>query len=73
MRIALGIEYDGSAFKGWQVQRHDVSTVQAAVEAALTRVAAHPVRWSVPDARIPVRACGGPGGALRHRGATRSA
>ncbi len=44
MRIALGIEYDGSAFKGWQVQRHDVSTVQAAVESALTRVAAHPVR-----------------------------
>lgn len=44
MRIALGIEYDGTAFKGWQLQRHEVSTVQAAVEAALSRVAAHPVR-----------------------------
>lgn len=44
MRIALGIEYDGGAFHGWQVQRHTTQTVQAAVEAALSRVAAHPVR-----------------------------
>ena len=44
MRIALGIEYDGSAFKGWQVQRHQLHTVQAAVEHALSKVAAHPVR-----------------------------
>jgi len=44
MRIALGIEYDGSAFKGWQLQRHGVRTVQAVVEAALQEVAAHPVR-----------------------------
>lgn len=44
MRIALGIEYDGSAFKGWQLQRHETATVQASVESALSRVAAHPVR-----------------------------
>ncbi|MCG6967460.1 MAG: tRNA pseudouridine(38-40) synthase TruA [Chromatiaceae bacterium] len=44
MRIALGIEYDGSAFKGWQLQRHELQTVQGAVESALARVAAHPVR-----------------------------
>ena len=44
MRIALGIEYDGSAYKGWQVQRHTERTVQAEVEAALSRVAARPVR-----------------------------
>jgi tRNA pseudouridine38-40 synthase len=44
MRIALGIEYDGRAYKGWQRQRHDVRTVQAELEAALSRVAAHPVR-----------------------------
>ncbi len=44
MRIALGIEYDGSAFRGWQVQAHEPRTVQAAVETALTRVAAQPVR-----------------------------
>ncbi|MCB1802579.1 MAG: tRNA pseudouridine(38-40) synthase TruA [Gammaproteobacteria bacterium] len=44
MRIALGIEYDGADFKGWQVQRHDQRTVQAVVEQALAKVAAHPVR-----------------------------
>lgn len=43
MRIALGIEYDGRGFRGWQVQR-GVRTVQEAVETALGRVAAHPVR-----------------------------
>lgn len=44
VRIALGIEYDGAGFKGWQVQRHAVRTVQAELEAALSKVAAHPVR-----------------------------
>ncbi|MCI5851648.1 MAG: tRNA pseudouridine(38-40) synthase TruA [Sutterellaceae bacterium] len=34
MRIALGIEYDGSGFSGWQVQP-DRPTVQAEVERAL--------------------------------------
>ncbi len=38
MRYALGIEYDGSPFLGWQ--RHgNGPTVQAAVEAALSFVA----------------------------------
>jgi len=41
-RIALGIEYDGSAFSGWQSQAHAAS-VQSAVEAALGSVADHPV------------------------------
>ena len=44
MRIALGIEYDGSAFKGWQLQRHAQDTVQGAVESALSAVADHAVR-----------------------------
>ncbi len=44
MRIALGIEYDGSAFHGWQVQQEGVRTVQKALEGALSRVADHPVR-----------------------------
>lgn len=38
-RMALGIEYDGSAFNGWQVQP-DARTVQQVVEAALGKVAA---------------------------------
>lgn len=46
MRIALGIEYDGSDFRGWQKQqnrRAGLRTVQACLEAALSTVAAHPV------------------------------
>jgi tRNA pseudouridine38-40 synthase len=42
MRIALGIEYDGTDFLGWQRLSHG-SSVQAAVEAALSFVADHPV------------------------------
>lgn len=43
MRIALGVEYDGSAFCGWQFQDHSPS-VQEAVEKALSCVANEPVR-----------------------------
>lgn len=43
MRIALGVEYDGSAFCGWQSQP-GVRTVQAGVEQALSQVANHAVR-----------------------------
>lgn len=40
MRIALGIEYNGHGFYGWQAQRHDnLPTIQGALEAALARVA----------------------------------
>ncbi|WHZ18887.1 MAG: tRNA pseudouridine(38-40) synthase [Rhodanobacteraceae bacterium] len=42
MRVALGIEYDGTDFLGWQRLAHGPS-VQAAVEAALAFVADHPV------------------------------
>lgn len=43
MRIALGIEYDGRSFCGWQIQDRSPS-VQTAVESALAKVANHPVR-----------------------------
>lgn len=43
-RIALGVEYDGSAFHGWQVQAHDPDTVQQHIETALSTIAAQPVR-----------------------------
>jgi tRNA pseudouridine38-40 synthase len=42
MRYALGIEYDGTAFFGWQRQSHAPS-VQQSVEDALAVVANHPV------------------------------
>ena len=42
MRIALGIEYDGTAYNGWQRQRTG-DGVQASVEDSLQRVADHRV------------------------------
>ncbi|HET7931434.1 MAG TPA: tRNA pseudouridine(38-40) synthase TruA [Rhodanobacteraceae bacterium] len=42
MRVALGIEYDGTGIFGWQRLAHGPS-VQAEVEAALSFVADHPV------------------------------
>jgi tRNA pseudouridine38-40 synthase len=42
MRYALGIEYDGAGFNGWQRQSHAPS-VQQSVEKALGVVANHPV------------------------------
>ena len=41
-RIALGLEYDGTAFAGWQWQRGQ-RNVQACVEDAVGKVAAEPV------------------------------
>jgi len=43
VRIALGLEYDGSAFCGWQSQPGRCS-VQDALEDAIAAVAGHPVR-----------------------------
>lgn len=50
MRLALGVEYDGSEFSGWQrlhkpgePDRRGEPTVQAAVEEALSFVAGHAV------------------------------
>ena len=42
MRIAIGLEYDGTAYNGWQRQRTGHG-VQACVEQALETVANHPV------------------------------
>jgi tRNA pseudouridine38-40 synthase len=43
VRIALGVEYDGTDYCGWQAQP-DARSVQQTLEAALSRVADHPVR-----------------------------
>ncbi|MCY1267454.1 tRNA pseudouridine synthase A [compost metagenome] len=42
-RIALGIEYKGARYRGWQRQEAGVPSVQAALERALSKVAAEPV------------------------------
>ncbi len=42
MRIALGMEYDGSPFEGWQTQEHG-RTVQDVLEGALAQFADEPV------------------------------
>jgi tRNA pseudouridine38-40 synthase len=46
MRIAAVLEYDGSAFSGWQLQSRG-PTVQRCVEAALSKVADEPIRVTV--------------------------
>lgn len=42
MRIALGIEYDGAKYRGWQRQQ-DVISVQGELEKALSKIANQPV------------------------------
>ena len=42
MRIALGVEYDGTAYHGWQYQAN-CQSVQACVERAVSQVANEPI------------------------------
>ena len=42
-RVALGVEYDGTGFSGWQTQQH-ARSVQQCLEQAIGKVANHPVR-----------------------------
>lgn len=42
-RIALGLEYDGSAWEGWQSQPSG-KTIQQSLEFALEKIVGHPVR-----------------------------
>lgn len=43
-RIALGVEYNGSLFSGYQLQSHGTRTVQGELEKALSKVANEPIR-----------------------------
>ena len=44
MKVALGVEYFGKNFHGWQIQKSGLRTVQSVVESALSQVANHQVR-----------------------------
>ena len=44
MRVAAVIEYDGTAYHGWQRQIATVVSIQEKVEAAFSKVADHAVR-----------------------------
>ena len=41
-RVAVGLEYDGTEYSGWQIQAH-APTVQGTLNAAISRVAAEPI------------------------------
>jgi len=42
MRFAVGVEYDGTGYAGWQTQQ-SAPSVQQVVEAAFSRIAAEPI------------------------------
>jgi len=44
MRYAIGVEYNGTNFCGWQIQQQGVRTVQLVVEESLSKILNHPVR-----------------------------
>ena len=43
-RIAMVIEYDGSQYYGWQIQKDGVASVQQTLTDAISKVANHPVQ-----------------------------
>lgn len=42
-RVAAIVDYDGSTYHGWQLQKTGVSSIQQTLETALSKVANHPV------------------------------
>ena len=42
-RIAIGVEYEGTAYKGFQKQESTTKTVQGCIDKALSKVADHKI------------------------------
>lgn len=43
MRLAIGLDFNGRAYRGWQTQQPGVKSVQETLERAIAHVADHPV------------------------------
>ncbi|MFZ5561242.1 MAG: tRNA pseudouridine(38-40) synthase TruA [Pseudomonadota bacterium] len=43
MRLAIGVDFNGRAYRGWQTQQPGIASVQATLEKAIGRVADQPV------------------------------
>ena len=43
-RIAMGVEYDGSGYRGWQTQASMVLSIQQKLEQALSKIANEPIK-----------------------------
>jgi tRNA pseudouridine38-40 synthase len=43
MRFALGIDYEGTHYRGWQTQQEGVPSIQSTIEGVLSRIADHSV------------------------------
>lgn len=43
MRFAIGVDFNGRAYRGWQTQQPGVRSVQETLEQAISRIADHPV------------------------------
>lgn len=67
-KIALGIEYDGSRYYGWQRQ-NEVRSVQEKLEKALSQVANEPITVFLRRPHRRRRPWHRPGGAFRNPGA----
>lgn len=52
-RFAVGIEFCGMHYRGWQTQQPGVASVQETIEKVLSRVADQPISYMVPD--VPMR------------------
>lgn len=53
MRVALGLEYDGRSFEGWQTQPSG-QTVQDYLEAAVVQFTGEKLKPFVPGAQTPM-------------------
>ena len=54
-RVALCLSYNGAKYHGWQAQKSGIPTVQKFLEAALSKVASHPVAVKkIPSLISPV-------------------